>query len=152
MKRIWIVAMALFAFSQAGLAQSDSRKGSVVRKISVAPFNGIEAMADIHVLLLDTDKPGEVYLEGDSSYFDDLRIEVIEGSLRISPKTSGSLRKKFIVQVPVAGLTRITATNKANIISLNTLQTDGIQIRLDERSSVALQSTGPVSVSASRKH
>jgi hypothetical protein len=148
MKQIISLVLAFLSFSANGQDQAKEKKENTIRKVQIAPFSSIEARADIHILLLDTDQPGEIYLEGDSTYFDQVVIEVIEGELRIRPRTDRSLKEKFIIEIPVTGLSRITAANKANIVSLNTLQSDGIKIRLDDKSSVALQSTGPIRVTA----
>jgi hypothetical protein len=141
-----LLAAVLLLVTTAASAQTIEKKKSALSKVSVQPFHKIVINASIDVLLIEDDKPGILYIEGDKTFFNDIIIKEENGVLTIAANKNRTYKNKIYIGLPVNNLKAVDIYAKSFVTGMNTLQSKEIVITMHEECIVNLKSTGNIEI------
>jgi hypothetical protein len=139
-----LLAAVLLLVTTAASAQTIEKKKSAISKVSVQPFHKIVINASIDVLLIEDDKPGVLYIEGDQTLFNDIIVKQENGVLTIAANKNRTYKNKIYIGLPVNNLKAVDIYAKSFVTGMNTLQSKEIVITMHEECIVNLKSTGNI--------
>ncbi|HTH31257.1 MAG TPA: DUF2807 domain-containing protein, partial [Lacibacter sp.] len=141
-----LLAAVLLLVTTAASAQTIEKKKSALSKVSVQPFHKIVINASIDVLLIEDDKPGVLYIEGDQTLFNDIIVKQENGVLTIAANKNRTYKNKIYIGLPVNNLKAVDIYAKSFVTGMNTLQSKEIVITMHEECIVNLKSTGNIEI------
>jgi hypothetical protein len=141
-----LLAAVLLLVTTAASAQTIEKKKSAISKVSVQPFHKIVINASIDVLLIEDDKPGVLYIEGDQTLFNDIIVKQENGVLTIAANKNRTYKNKIYIGLPVNNLKAVDIYAKSFVTGMNTLQSKEIVITMHEECIVNLKSTGNIEI------
>jgi hypothetical protein len=141
-----LLAAVLLLVTTAASAQTIEKKKSAISKVSVQPFHKIVINASIDVLLIEDDKPGVLYIEGDQTLFNDIIVKQENGVLTIAANKNRTYKNKIYIGLPVNNLKAVDIYAKSFVTGMNTLQSKEIVITMHVECFVNLKSTGNIEI------
>jgi hypothetical protein len=140
---------ALFFLLATGLTFAQAAKEKIqVRKFHLSSFSKIDVDAQIDVVLVDDEKPGDIYYVGNENYFDDITLKIEDGELKVSARRNLNYKSKITVEIHVNGLQKLSVQKEALVFTSNTLRSGPITVILKGGSKASLKAEGNIYVSA----
>lgn len=142
-----LLLLFLVCYSVAGKAQVKPTSVLNIRNEINLPgtYKYIEVRGDVMVMLTN-ELAGNIWLEGDSTDFNNVKTTIKKGKLLINAERKRSF-KKMIIYVPVTAVTALLITGDAEIFSSGTITTNGLEITLNGNSLVAVNYKGKLKIS-----
>lgn len=135
-----------------GMAQPAPHSNYGLSETSLVPFKKVVLNANVDVTLVQEADHHVAYTEGQPNLVSDIVFEVMNETLYIRSVKNRNYNGKIQVTVPVNGLEKIEVNGRADVVSLNTLESPQLKVHFNGEVTARILSSGKVELSVDENY